>query len=303
MLSAAIGNYVAIKRASGFLYRVHNYLLVSYAAFAESRGDTHVRSATALAWATLAPTAGQRTRRLRIVAQFARFAAVDDSAHQIPADTAFGRPAPRRLPHIYTRAEIGRLLAAAAALGPRGSLRPKTYCTLFGLLAATGLRISEALALGIQDLTPEGLIIRETKFRKNRLVPIHPTSRRAIMDYLVARRCRGSDPHLFVSNRGTALQYPTVFSLFLRLVRMLGLRPRSGGSRGPRIHDLRHTFAVRSLEQCVARRDSVARHMLALSTYLGHGKIEHTYWYLQATPALMGQIAEACESLHTGGMQ
>jgi integrase len=120
------------------------------------------------------------------------------------------------------------------------------------------------------------------------------------MDYLAMRRSAGTDPHLFVSHRGTPLSHSAVVYVFLRIVRALRLHP-GAGHRGPRVHDLRHTFAVRSLESCAMRRASVAQHMLALSTYLGHGKIEHTYWYLQATPTLMRQIAEACEALHTGG--
>ncbi len=173
MLSAAVRDYVSFKRASGYLYRVYNGLLLNFAAFAKARGETHVCAETAGAWATRAPSAGQRTRRLRLVAQFARFAALADPAHEVPANTAFGRPAPRRLPHIFTQDEIKALLAGAAALSPRGGIRPQTYRTLFALLVATGLRISEALALRIDHVTPEGLVIRETKFRKSRLVPLH----------------------------------------------------------------------------------------------------------------------------------
>lgn len=300
MLSAVVRDFVAIKRASGYLYRVYNGLLLGFAAFAEARGDTHVRTETALAWAARAPSAAQRGGRLRLVASFARFAAQDDPAHEVPPTTAFGGPAPRRLPFIFTAEDIARLLAAAGTLSSRAGLRPTTYRILFGLLAATGLRISEALALHVEDVTPDGLVIRQTKFRKSRLVPLHATSQQALMYYLGARRRLGTESHLFVSDRGAPLPYGTVVWVFLKLVRGLGMHP-GAGHRGPRIHDLRHTFAVRSLEQCASRRDVVERHMLALSTYLGHGKVEHTYWYLQATPTLMGQIAEACEAFHAGG--
>jgi integrase len=300
VIAAAVRGFVALKRASGCLYCGPLGLLLSFAKFAEARGDTHVRASTAVAWAASAPSPGQRGRRLRTVARFARFAAIEDPAHEIPPDGAFGRAPPRHLPHIFTQEEIARVVAATAALRPSRGQLPITYSMLFALLAATGLRISEALALRVDDVTPEGLMIRMTKFRKSRLVPLHATTLQAIAQYLEAQRCEGADPHLFVSRRGTRLPYSTVNAVFLRVVRALRLHA-GPGHRGPRIHDLRHTFAVRSLEQCAARRDSVGRHMLALSTYLGHSKVAHTYWYLQATPALMNRVAEACEVLFAGG--
>jgi integrase len=163
------------------------------------------------------------------------------------------------------------------------------------------LRISEALALQLQDITDVGLVICSTKFRKSRLVPLHDTARRALRTYLVARnRHAGLDTTVFLSKRRTRLPYSTVVSVFLRIVREIGIHP-GPGKPGPRIHDLRHTFAVRSLEQCAGERQAVARHMLALSTYLGHARLAHTYWYLQATPQLLADIAEQSESLATRG--
>jgi integrase len=174
------------------------------------------------------------------------------------------------------------------------------YSTLFGLLAATGMRISEALALRLEDITADGLIIRQTKFQKSRLLPLHETTRRALDKYLSARARLGTlDGALLVSTTGKALSYNTVMAVFLRLARSIGLRG-GPGRPGPRIHDLRHTFAVRSLEQCRHDREAVARHIVALSTYLGHAHVTDTYWYLHATPIMMGQIAEAGEALHRG---
>jgi integrase len=175
------------------------------------------------------------------------------------------------------------------------------YATLFGLLAATGLRISEALALQITDLTADGLIIRQTKFKKSRLVPLHETTQRALDAYITVRAGVGTfDGSLFVSVCGRALAYTTVVAVFLELARSIGLRG-APGQRGPRIHDLRHTFAVRALERCPHDRDAVARHLVALSTYLGHVHATTTYWYLQATPFLMEQIADVSEALLQGG--
>ncbi len=171
--------------------------------------------------------------------------------------------------------------------------------TLLGLIAATGLRISEALALRLDDITTAGLVIRQTKFRKSRLVPVHGTTRCALGAYLIAREKRaGDDDAVFLSEWETGLRHPTVITTFLALVRGSGIHP-GAGKRGPRIHDLRHTFAVRSLEECTGDREAVARHMLALSTYLGHAHLVDTYWYLQATPRLLADVAAQSEALAT----
>ena len=162
--------------------------------------------------------------------------------------------------------------------------------------------ISEALALLLEDVTADGLIIQQTKFQKSRLLPLHDTTSAALNAYLSARRrLRTLDNALLVSNAGKAPSYNTVKAVFLQLARSIGLRG-APGQKGPRIHDLRHTFAVRSLEQCRHDRDTVSRHITALSTYLGHAHVTDTYWYLQATPTLMSQIAEAGEALHQGGV-
>jgi integrase len=202
---------------------------------------------------------------------------------------------------IYTPDDIQRLLRAAAELTPNGSLRPATYVTLFSLLVSTGIRICEALSLQIGDVTRDGLLIRNTKFRKSRLVPLHASAREGLERYLTRRRqVGGDDDSLFISLRGTRLAYPTVCAVFLGLTRSIGLRGGPATS-GPCIHDFRHTFAVRALESCQGGKDEVARHMLALSTYLGHAHPSDTYYYLQATPKLMEATARAGEVLFRGG--
>ncbi len=182
------------------------------------------------------------------------------------------------IPYIYFGDEILQLMEAAAALGSPHTIYPLTYSTLFGLLAATGIRISEALALRVGDVTEDGLIINHTKFKKSRLVPIHDTTRAAINRYLSARVVilAGVDS-LSISKTGGALGYNTVSGLFRRLSRKIGLRGEPGRP-GPRIHDLRHTFAVRSLERCPCNDAAVSRHILALITYLGHAHVADTYW-------------------------
>lgn len=166
------------------------------------------------------------------------------------------------------------------------------------LLSATGLRISEAIALNIDCIADDVLIIKATKFRKDRLVPLHQSAYQAILRYMKLRMKLSSiESAFFVSNSGARLSYSTVNSIFLQLVRAIGLRGAPGES-GVCIHDLRHTFAVRSLEQCAGNRVAISQHMTALSTYLGHAHISDTYWYLQATPTLLAQISADQEACH-----
>lgn len=302
MLTDDMTRYVALHRAVGFTFRIQHGLLKSFVAFAEARGDTIVRITSVLDWAVLAPSPPQRRNRLLTVRRFALAMQAEDTRHEVPAADALGHGLfTRGIPYIYTPDEIARLMRAAAALGPRDTIRPLTYATLFGLIAATGMRISETLALRVDDVTEDGLIVRQTKFQKSRLLPLHETTRRALDAYLTVRtRIGAGDPAVFVSTSGTVPSYNTVKAVFLQLARAIGLRG-GPGCPGPRIHDLRHTFAVRSLERCPHDRDAVARHAVALSTYLGHAHVTDTYWYLQATPILLRQIADAGEALHRGG--
>ena len=302
MLSRDLARHVEQRRSLGFRCHSDHILLRGFVAFAEQRGDTHVKSARALAWAAEAPSPGQRRNRLHAVRRFARAMHAEERRHQVPAADAFGRSGRRRRqPYIYSPHEIARLLGAAAALEPAGSIRPIMYTTLFGIVAATGMRIAEALALRLDDITLDGLVVRESKYHKSRLLPVHATTRQALDTYLIARRRAVADDALFISVAGKPLSYNTVRNVFLRLLDRTKLRGTHAGC-DPRIHDLRHTFAVRSLEQCGHDQTAVARHIVALSTYLGHAHVTDTYWYLQATPVLMGQIAEAGEALLTGGV-
>lgn len=300
MLSEDSDRYIALRRALGYKLVKAARHLQAFARFATERGDTHIRTTTVLAWVTaVGQTQGARDRRLVDVALFARFLHAEDARHQIPSSDLF---APRRLrpiPYIYTSDEITRILDAAGELRRQqpNPLRRQLYVTMFGLIAATGLRVSEAIALRLDDVWPDGVLhIRETKFRKSRLVPLHLTVDHAVGRYLTARRQLASaSEYLFPSVAHKALCPSTVnytFRCVLRRAKIAPDRPRQ-----PRIHDLRHTFATRVLEQCGAERRAVARHFVALSTYLGHVDIRQTYWYLQATPEMMTDIAAAAEML------
>jgi integrase len=303
MLTSSIDAYLALRRAVGFRLKTEEQLLHEFARWAAERGDTHVRTQTVTEWAAAARSTWQRERRLRVVAGFARHARAEDPRHEVPLIFVFGRRPVRPRPHLYSPEELRRLLAAASQLPAIWPLRPQVFTTLFGLLASSGLRVSEALALRFDDVTSDGLIIRKTKFNKNRLVPLHATTAAALGRYLELRRraSRVSD-YVFVSPKGGRLPFPTVHTTFLQLMRHAGLR--SGpGTPGPRIHDMRHTLAVRALEACPNGGSPVGSRMRALSTYLGHRNLADTCWYLHATPQLMRGVADACEQFLEGGPQ
>lgn len=301
MLSHDLQRHTDLHRALGFKFRTQHALLRLFVAHAEGLGDEVVNSNRVIDWAAQAPSAAQRRNRLLMVRRFALALRAEDSRHEVPPADAFGTSGPRRRkPYIYAPEEIARLLAAAARLGPPASLKSSTYETLFGLLAATGMRVSEALALQVADVTTDGLLIRTTKFQKSRLLPLHDTVRIALGRHLQHRtRIALTGDSLFTSISHGPLPYDTVAGAFRQLARSLGLRG-GPGEPGARIHDLRHTFAVRSLEGCAPERHAIARHLVALSTYLGHARAADTYWYLEATPVLLREVAAAGELLLQG---
>jgi integrase/recombinase XerD len=297
MLMQAVDTYLAMRRAADFKLDAAERYLRSFAQFATAQGDAHVVTQTAITWAEQGASEPQRHNRLSVVIRFARFSHAEDPRHDIPPARVFCGHRQRPTPYLFSAEDIQGVLAQAARLGPPGSLRPHTYSTLLALLAVTGLRPSEALALRFKDLTPDGLVIRGTKCRKNRLVPLHETTTAALQHYL-ARRSEYAldDDHLFVSRRSRPLRYHTVVDTFHQLLAAAGL-PAEPHRRRPRRMDFRHTFASRALETCPEDRDNIGRHMLALTTYLGHARVKSTYYYLERTSQLMGDIAQACEAL------
>jgi integrase/recombinase XerD len=296
MLMQAVNTYLAIRRAADFKLDAVERYLRDFAQFATARGATHVVTHTAIAWAGQATSEPQRHNRLNVVVRFARFSHAEDPRHDIPPTRVFCGQRHRPTPYLFREQDIQALVTQATYLGPPGSLRPYTYSTLLALLAVTGLRLSEALALRFQDVTPDGLVIRATKFRKSRLVPLHQTTTAAVQRYL-GKRCALAldDTHLFVSGQRRPLSYHTVRETFHQLVAAAGI-PVAPGRRRPRLMDLRHTFASRALATCPDGRDHIGRHMLALTTYMGHARVKSTYWYLEQSPDLMGDIAQTCEA-------
>lgn len=303
MLNDTIECYLRLRRALGVSYEKTETRLCSFARFAEQSGDTHVRSETAIAWASSSSSPLERDYRLRAVARFARHAHSLDESHEVPPEAHFAHRYLRPTPYIFLRQDIPRLVAAAQLLPPAGSPRPLTFGALFALLAATGLRISEALALRFADLTVDGLVIRQTKFHKSRLVPLHETAVCGLERYLHHRRGFDTeDDHVFVGMRGKRLAAACARSVFHKLVDQLGL-DRGPDQPTPQLHSLRHTFAVRVLESSPYERGQVDRFLLALSTYLGHSSVANTYWYLEATPQLLRDISRACEAFRQEAVQ
>jgi integrase len=300
--------YLAERRAMGFDLRIAGNCLLTFARFADGRSRGPLSVPLAVAWAQSAPAKSQLTwgRRLEIVRPFATWLCQHDPRTEVPPTRYFGRVHRRLPPHVYSEPEVLKLLRAAARLTPHRGLRPVSVATLLGLLACTGMRVSEALALRREhvDLGSALLLVRRTKFHKSRLVPIHPTAVRALRRFVTMRdrspSGRTSDA-FFVSDGGVALSYSKVRTAFLRLRIQLGWEDRR--PRRPRIHDLRHTFACRRLLRWHQQRIDADRHILDLSTYLGHAKASDTYWYLSGFPELMHLAAQRFEHFARAGTE
>ncbi len=302
MLMTSVDRYLLIRRSVGFQLKSVDFYLRDFARFASVRGETHVVSKTAIDWASKGTSEAQRHNRLSMVIRFAYFMRAEDPCHQIPPEGLFCNQRQRPTPYIFSDQEIQHLIDSAQRLGQLGTLRPYTYSTLFGLLAVTGMRVSEARSLQINDVTTDGLVIRESKFKKSRLIPLHATTWSALNSYLKRRfRIFGHDPHLFVSRRGGKLSHTIVSETFRKVVKTAGIHGKPG-QRDPRLMDFRHSFAVKSLLICTDSRDHVSRNMLALTTYMGHAKVDSTFWYLESTPELMSDIARKCETFISGGV-
>ena len=301
MLTQAVESYLEVRRAMGFALHSEGSLLQSFAKYSDTAGKSHICNETAIQWAGLARSVTTRARRLGQVIRLARYLRAEDQRHEVPPAVFGCEKGPRPVPYIFSAENIKRLVQAASELGRRNPFRGQTYSTFFALLACTGLRVSEAIRLRFEDVTADGLIIRCSKFRKSRLVPLHSTAQVGLERYLQKRRPFAPfDDHVFVSLRRRPLLVGDAETAFRTAAQKIGLK-RAPGLPRPTIHSLRHTFAVRSLENCPDGRDRITKHMLALSTYLGHSKVADTYWYLEATPELMSGIADSCESFFAGG--
>jgi len=299
-LRDALDNYLALRRALGFKLATAGRLLGQFVDYLDEHGVGIPTIDDALAWATLPAPASTNWRaiRLSIVRGFASYLHGLDASVEVPSAHLIRRGPDRATPYLYSDAEIRGLLAAATELRPR--FRATTYQTLIGLLATCGLRVSEAIALDSTDLDPdEGLlVIRETKFAKSRLVPLHSTTQARLAAYITLRdrsRAHPLCPALLVSSTGTRLHHSNVSLTFTGLARSVGIARRSAACR-PRLHDLRHSFAVATVLDWYRSGADVPAMMPRLATYLGHSDPKHTYWYLTATPELMALAAQRLDT-------
>lgn len=310
-MEAAVRRYLHERRQLGFALKAPGTELLRFARFADDRG--HHGALTQKLQLDWARAHVRRTgtvtaaRRIEIVRPFAAYYRQFEVDTEVPALGILGRGHTRLAPHIYTDKEIQELLEHAGRLTPQGGLRPLMYRTLFGLIAAAGLRLSEALKLlvGDVDLTGATLTVRQTKFHKSRCLPLHASVVHALSAYRQLRD-RYADPGasaaFFVSRVGGTLPIRTVENVFDRMRPQLGWKAR-GHHVDPRIQDLRHTFAVRRLQLWHEADVSIDHAMFWLCTYLGHAKISDTYWYLSGVPELMDIVGEKFERFALQGVR
>lgn len=300
--SGLVDDFLAMRRNLGFDIGRHRWLLRDFARFTDRiryHGPLTVDLARRWAMSSCPGEPVRAERRLSVIRQFARHLTTLDPATEIPPAGLLGRATGRNQPHIYSDAEISALLQACSRLHPRDGLRPSTYLAFFSLLASTGLRLSEACRLHRRDVDLRGglLAVREGKFGKSRLVPLHPASVEALARYAARRDALQDVPRsefFFRTDRASALTRSTVEGTFRSMRDGLGWASHGRAGR-PRIHDLRHTFAVRRLLRWYEEGADVNRKILALATYLGHAKVTDTYWYLSAVPELMAITARRFE--------
>jgi integrase/recombinase XerD len=294
-LCEGVEEYLSLRHRLGYKLDRSGRLLLQFVSFMEQRKAPFITGDLVEEWAVL-PTNAQPVywaSRLSAVRLFAQYRRATDSRTEVPALGLLRARYQRKRPYIYSENEIARLMGAAARLASPTGLRAQTYVTLLGLLTVTGLRISEAIALDCEDVDLEGgiLTIRRTKFGKTRLVPVHRSTSLALRRY--ARFRDGVHPRprtrsFLVGEAGARLVKNTAEDIFVRLSRRIGLRgPEGRHGHGPRLHDLRHRWAVDTMLRWYRAGVDVERHLPELSTYLGHTHVSDSYWYLTAVPELM----------------
>ncbi len=304
-LHTRLDAYLALREALGLSTRACRKLLQDFVAYLEKHGDGNlIRAQLAVDWAcSTSATCGAsgQAARLGLARGFLTHLKASLPETEIPDKHLLAAPR-RPQPYILSAAGISRLLEAAARTGPRGSLRPHTHQTLFGLLASTGLRPSEAAKLLLSDVQldeqPPRLLIRQTKFQKSRWVPLHHTAADQLRRYAQLRRELNYDAlsdSFFVSEQGRQIDLYNLRYAFRCLVSRLGLKPRPG-QRHPTLHSFRHTFAVNRLRQWYETGADVRALLPNLSVYLGHIDLAASFWYLSATPELLGAAAQLFEN-------
>ena len=311
-MASRVEEYLAYRRALGYQIRAEAQMRQSFARYADDTGhDGPLTTELALRWARLPERSARlyQARRLEVVRTLARYLEPREPGTEIPPRGLLGPAHARGPAFLYAESDIAALIGAARSLAPAGGLRPQTYATLIGLLACTGLRITEALTLRADDLDLNAgvLTVRRTKFRKSRLVPLHASVVAPLRSYAAQRdRVCGRKPDMtfFASVAGCRLPYTTVRHTFLRLLRHAMPEAAPVGRVRPRLHDLRHTFTCRRLLAWYRDGVDVDRAIDHLSAYLGHAKVSDTYWYLTGVPellALAGRRFEQSAASDRGG--
>ena len=302
----AIADYMALRRSLGFKLREYGDCLLEFAAFLRKHGASSVTSKLAVEYATRRQQEQpvSWSRRLIIIRGFARYRLAADPNTEIPPVGLLRFRSRRARPYLYSRHDIHRLLAAALKIQSPHALQPRTYHCLFGLLAVSGLRLGEAIHLRPQDVDWSAgvLTIQGAKFGKTRLVPLHPTTLAVLADYAQRRDktfAGHSLPSFFVTSQGTKLEKTNLSRIFRELSRQIGIR-KPGVRHGPRLHDFRHGFAIQTLLRWYQNEEDVDRRMPVLATYLGHGNVSGTYWYLGSTPALIAAATKRIETRWKG---
>lgn len=303
-LDRHLTDYLTVRRALGFKLTGEGQLLAEFVAFDTEAGQRTITTQFAMKWARRPANGSPNylSRRLRAVRGFARYLHALDPACEIPPLELLPASKHRPAPYLYRDEEIIALMTAAGALRP--PLRAATFQTLIGLLACTGLRIGEAIRLDREDFDRSNqlLTVRDSKFGKSREVLLHHSTVRSLVDYGETRDRLCPHPKersFFITTRGTRLAHPTVNAPFRALLEQAGVNHPSPPRR-VRIHDLRHSFAVKTLLGFYRDGGDVAARMPLLSTYMGHVDPAATYWYLSAAPELLGLAAERLEQT-TGG--
>jgi integrase len=305
-LNHAIDDYLALRGGLGFKLREYEKCLREFAAFLQKSGSTHITRKLAMEYATMRKDASPDSwgRSMMIIRGFASFRIGADPRTEIPPVGLLRFCPQRAQPYVYSQDEISRLLNAALKIESPYELQPHTYYCLFGLLAVSGMRLGEAINLHSQDVDwSEGVLtIREAKFGKTRLVPLHSSTLAALRNYADLRDkifIGRLLPSFFVTTRGTKLEGTNISSIFRELSRQIGIR-KPGERNGPRLHDFRHRFAIETLLRWYRRGQSVPRLMPGLSTYLGHVNVSGTYWYLSGTPELLVAASKLIEARWKG---
>jgi integrase/recombinase XerD len=289
-LREELEEYLVMRRALGFILSEPSRLLHKFVTYAEQEGASFITTELALQWA-MKPGCepAQWANCLSVVRRFARYMSASDTRTEIPPRGLLPYRFRRTQPYVYTDEEIAHLIRAAKDLSSPLGLRAATYSTLFGLLAVTGMRVSEPVGLDRDDvdLSHGILTIRRAKFGKTRIVPLHSSTLEALRRYVDLReRFFPGVRSFFVNEHGSRLTVNSVETMFVRLSRRTGLR-KPGESHGPRLHDLRHRFAVQTLLRWYRAGLDAERHLPELSTYLGHVHVADTYWYISAVPELL----------------